>query len=83
MLQLLMRMAESFLFVSVLMCVLMHVRDSVYLCVCVCLFMPRGIRFMKAYAWITSEGWPQVANLMSSLNLLLCQLCPHHHNHNP
>lgn len=37
MLQLLMRMAESFLFVSVLMCVLMHVRDSVYLCVCACL----------------------------------------------
>lgn len=31
MLQLLMRMAESFLFVSVLMCVLMHV-----LCICVC-----------------------------------------------
>lgn len=55
----------------------------VSLCVCVCLFVPRGIRFMKAYAWITSEGWPQVANLMSSLNLLLCQLCPHHHHHNP
>lgn len=65
MLQLLMCMAESFLFVSVCMCASMHVDNSVR--------VPPGIKFMKAYAWITSERWPQVANLMSPLYLLLCQ----------
>lgn len=74
MLQLLMRMAESFLFVSVCMRVSMHV--GLCICVCVCVCVPLGIKFVKAYAWITSERWPQVANLMSPLCLLLCQPPP-------
>lgn len=55
------------------------------MCVCVgahmgwhrvCVRVPPGIRFMKAYAWITSERLPQVANLMSPLYLLPRSLLP-------
>lgn len=58
-------------FVSACMWSSMHVGDSANL------YVPPGIKFMKAYAWITSERWPQVGNLMSPLRL--CSATPTTH----